>query len=159
MPRPRIEVPRMQPIHFGYKLSKHERMSIVVAVDCETQRTPEPYHKPCLSSPTEPTEHHKIEGLTHADLADMRRGTIIFTGNSQRLSGQIVAPQKMECRRGHDIECLQINPRNSFCQFCGDQPGRTPPRLCWNSTICWCSCKIGRCRVNATSKQPKSSSC
>jgi len=78
MPSPRIEVPRMQPVHFGYKLSKHKRMSIVVAVDCETQRTPEPYHKPCLSSPTEPTEHRKIEGLTHADLPDMRRGTIIF---------------------------------------------------------------------------------
>jgi hypothetical protein len=70
-------------------------MSIVVAVDCETQKTPEPYHKPCLSSPTEPTEHCKIEGLTHADLTDMHRGTTVFTGNGRCLSGQIDAPQKM----------------------------------------------------------------
>jgi hypothetical protein len=85
----------MQPIHFGYKLSKHERMSIAVAVGCETQRTPEPYHKPCLSSPTETTERRKIEGFTHADLADMRRGTIAFTGNIRCLSDQTVAAQKM----------------------------------------------------------------
>jgi hypothetical protein len=60
-------------------VTKHEQMSIVMVVDRETQRTPEPYHKPCLCSPTEPTKRLKIEGLIHADLADIHRGTVIFT--------------------------------------------------------------------------------
>ena len=75
-----------------------------------------------------------------------------FTGNSRCLSGQIVAPQKMQCRRGHDIECLQTNPRNSFCQSCD---ATTTMLEEYNLLVLM---QIGRCRVNATSKQPKSSS-
>lgn len=85
MPRPRIEA--TEDVAPFISVTKHERMSIVMTVGRETQSTPEPYHKPCLSSPTEPTKHLKIEGLIHADLADMHRGTVIFTRKSRCVGG------------------------------------------------------------------------
>jgi hypothetical protein len=70
-------------------------MSIVVAVDRETTEDARTLSQTLPIQPYRLTERRKIEGLTHADLADTRRGIITFTRNSQCLSGPVVAPQKM----------------------------------------------------------------